>query len=67
MPECTGNLIEAYECLNKMIDWGGEAIFEARADWLAVETLYIAEHLGLPIEEEFAPNLIRKIRVVFKE
>ena len=48
-----------------MIQTGYAAITEARTDWLAIETVFIAEHLGVQIYS--IPDLARKIRKVFIE
>lgn len=37
--------------LLKMMELGGAALFEARADWLAIETVFIANHLEYPLRD----------------
>jgi hypothetical protein len=49
--------------IDRMMKLGYAAITEARTDWLTVETVFIAEHLGLQIDN--IPDLSRKIRKVF--
>lgn len=46
-----------------MIELGYCAITDARTDWLTVETLFIANRLGVEISEP--AELSRKIRKVF--
>jgi hypothetical protein len=46
-----------------MIELGYWAITDARTDWLTVETLFIANRLGVEISEP--AELSRKIRKVF--
>lgn len=48
-----------------MVEWGGEALFEARADWLAVEAVFCAEHFGYKVQS--VEKLAYEIREVFKE
>jgi len=49
--------------VDKMIRLGYCAITDARTDWLTVETLFIANRLGIEIAEP--AELSRKIRNVF--
>jgi hypothetical protein len=52
------------KCLLKMIEWGGEALFESRADWLGVEAVFCAEHFGFKVDSVI--DLVRRIREVFR-
>ena len=47
-----------------MIEQGGEAMLESRADWLAIEACYIAHYLDYPITS--VPSMARSIRWAMK-
>jgi hypothetical protein len=45
------------------VENGYMALLEARSDWLLIETLFIARHLGIEIDD--VPKLGKSIRKVF--
>jgi hypothetical protein len=47
------------------VENGYMALLEARSDWLLVETLFIAKHLGIEIDD--VPKLGKQIRRVFQK
>jgi hypothetical protein len=46
-----------------MLEIGYLAQVEARSDWLTIETVFIAEHLGVKIEN--IPKMAKEIRSIF--